>query len=184
MPCPPHRAPADHFVFSMNTDFDAAADEFASAADLLQLAPPSEDDGRGSRSGRNGVNGSSGEEDGEDEFENFLPGLPAAPEPAAAGAAPVAAAAAGAGGSNSLPIHAKDAIERLQTHFEATARVRVALSLRPLAFPGNTLTCGSPRPGGGAGACNANASSRWRWRADQPRMQCRRKNAAIKPLSR
>lgn len=111
----------------MNTDFAVAAHEFASAADLLQLVPSSAHGSSGSSS----ADGSSGEERGEGGSQSFLPGLPVA-----VGAAPALAGAGGgtaASTSKGPPVHAKEGIELLKTHFEATARVRQPPHLSLLA---------------------------------------------------
>ena len=90
----------------MNTDFAVAAHEFASAADLLQLVPSSAHGSSGSSS----ADGSSGEERGE------------------GGSQSTAAST-----SKGPPVHAKEGIELLKTHFEATARVRQPPHLSLLA---------------------------------------------------
>lgn len=94
VPCPRHRALADHFLFSMNTDFIKAASDFASSSDPLHLAGSSAGGGGG---------------DGGEPSPSFLPGMPAAV--ASSSAMPP-------------PADAAEGIERLRTHFEGTQRVR------------------------------------------------------------
>ena len=96
VPCPPNRALADHFVFSMNTDFKKVAQDFTSAS------------------------ADAGPADALSDMESFLPFLPDGVQPQAAGGG-----AAAADRSAMVAGDAERGIAALRDHFEASQRVRL-----------------------------------------------------------